>query len=197
MTAQAEDYLWVTRSFPDFAVSHCVTTVVGKGPTEVLRSLGVTDSFVLDGMTAVEDRVADLWSEYDGRQLLVSAVEMNGSTLLVEPNGYVGVEQASTLSAGSTVVAHYRNVNALYQLIWQQDGRLLLDFDALRPAARTGERVGSVEPLLREAGFTLDDDEGELMVEASFAFAENVTGIRPTAGVLLNSTFTCGVVAGR
>jgi hypothetical protein len=197
MTAQAEDYLWVTSSFPDFAVTYCMTAVVGRGPTEVLRSLGVTDALILDGLPAVEDRVAELWGEYDGRQLLVSAIEVSGSTLLVEPNGYVGVQQASRLSVDTTVVAHYRNVNALFQLVWAEDGRLLLDFDALRPDARTGERSDSVEPLLRQAGFTLDDDEGVRTVEASYAFAENVTGIRPTADLLLNSTFTCGIVMGK
>jgi hypothetical protein len=197
MTVGAEDYRWVARSFPDFAVAHCVTVIVGRTPAQVLVSLGATDVFELVGLTAVEVRAADLWHEFDGRWLLVAALSIDDSTLMVEPNGYVGVEVAARLSAGTTVVSHYRNVNALYQVVWVEDGRLLLNWDPFRPNARQGDRAISASPVLQASGFAFreDDEADELLVEASFAFAENVTGLRPTVGVLQNGTFSCAVVA--
>jgi hypothetical protein len=197
MTVRAEDYRWLARSFPDFAVAHCVTVVVGRSPAQVLLSLGLSDVFDVVGLTAVEARAVDLWREFDGRQLLVAAVAMDNSTLMLEPNGYVGIEAAAKLSAGTTVVSFYHNVNALHQLMWVEDGRLSLDWDPLRPNARRGDRAISASPVLQASGFAFaeDDDADGLLVEASFAFAENVTGVRPTAGVLLNATFRCGIVA--
>jgi hypothetical protein len=192
--ATAEGYLWVERSFPDFAVAHCVTVIAGRSPTQVLASLGVTEAFELAGLTAAETRAGEMWRDHDGRQLLVAVVAIDGSSLMVEPNGYVGIGAAGMLSAGTAVVAHYRNVNALHHLVWVKDGRLLLDWDPFRPSSRHGDRAISASPLLRASGFAFGEDADELLVEAAFAFTENVTGVRPTAEVLMNAVFECGVV---
>jgi hypothetical protein len=51
---RADDYRWVARSFPDFAVAHCVTVIVGGSPDQVLVRMCANDALELAGLTAVE-----------------------------------------------------------------------------------------------------------------------------------------------
>jgi Family of unknown function (DUF6461) len=197
MTAVDEDYLWFGLEFPELAEAYCVTLVEGLAPAMVLHRFGATVENHLTGVDEVRRQAFAAWDHYRGDRMLVAATAVEGWTLVVEPNGYLGVteECAIAVSHGTRLVSHFRNVNAVDHFYWIEDGQVRLYFEPLFAYYRTGTAAESAADAMRSVGFDLSDTEDRdigLHTEATFALAEHITGIRLTPEQLRHATYVCG-----
>ncbi|MFJ7130386.1 DUF6461 domain-containing protein [Streptomyces sp. NPDC098101] len=201
MTKTAADYAWFEDDFPDIAEAYCFTLVRGLSPTEVTARLGGRSEAPLRGVTAVVDAA---FAQYDleaGDRQLIAMVPVGDWTLLIEPNGYLGVteEQALPASAGTSWISHFTNINALGTFLRAEDGVLRLCFDPVFPEDRWGTAPDELLGVMEQIGFHFDDDddddpETDLSAPAGFALAEHLTGVAVTPTLLRDTTFTCATV---
>ena len=197
----AADYAWVGERFPDYAAGYCLTLVRGLTPAAVLSRLRARPEPGLTSLAAMFMPSLRLWdadAPDSGTQSLIGVTAVPGSewALGIEPTGFLGVteEAAVPLSAGTTLVSHYRNFSAGGWFLWIEDGDVRLRFDPLDPAWREGSSPDALVAVMRQVGFDLDPDgETEHPAEASFALAEYLTGMRVTAGLLDDSAYQCGI----
>lgn len=197
MTAHATDYRWFSEAFPGLREAYCLTLVEGVSPEELLRRAGAGPAGHHTGASELVEAAYDVWDEYDGDRLFIAATPLGGWALAVEPNGYLGITAPvlAALSAGTRLVSHFRNVNAVDHFHWQRDGHNLLHFEPLFPARRDGSEAGAAAGIMREAGFDLtegDQHDHTLHTEAAFALAERLTGVRLTAELLESAAFVAG-----
>ncbi len=196
----ARDYGWVKGRFPGLAEAYCVTLVRGVAPGALLERLGADDlGKVVVGAEDLTEWAYDLWDEEDGDRLPVGVSAVGEWTLMVEANGYVGVTEklVGPASAGTTLVSHFVNVNAVDHFQWYEDGDLRLTFEPLFPFNRSGSDPDGLVDAMREAGFDLSDGEDREYRhggEAAFALAERITGVRLTAELLGSARYICGLV---
>ncbi|MEW2358450.1 DUF6461 domain-containing protein [Spirillospora sp. NPDC029432] len=198
MAPTAADYAWFDERFPDLAEAYCFTLVRGLTPAQVLARLGArTGGPQVKGVEALSRLSYDTYPERAGNELVVGVTPVGGWALAVEPNGYIGVseEAAVPLSAGSRLVSHSTNVNAVGNFFWVEDGDVRLTFEPLFPSSRWGGTPDALLGEMREAGFDLQDgDDANLDCgAAAFALAERLTGVRITPEILTDSTFLCGL----
>ena len=201
MTAAAEDYLWFERDFPGLAEAYCITLVEGLAPATVLERFGGTAETQLTGVDELSRLAFAVWDRHQGDRLLVGATAVGNWTLVVEPNGYLGIseELAVEVSRGTTLVSHFRNVNAVDHFYWIDDVRVRLYFEPLFAYYRTGTDAASAADTMRSVGFDLsdaDDRDYELHTEAAFALAEHITGVRLAPDLLRFANFVIGYAPG-
>ncbi|MFD0852608.1 DUF6461 domain-containing protein, partial [Actinomadura adrarensis] len=127
---------------------------------------------------------------------LVAVTEAGGDwALAVEANGYLGVTEDAIvpLSAGTRLVSHFCNVNALDRFCWVEDGEIRTTFEPLFPSHREGTAPDELLKPMRAAGFNLEGSNAENAPFSAFALAEHLTGVRVTAKLLRESHFQCGL----
>ena len=197
MTATAADYAWFDEHCEDLAGAYCLTLVQGLTPEQVVDRLGGRDTVRLTGL---RELVAH---QRDARGVAVTAVA--GWALIVEVGGTLGVtdEVAVALSAGTTLVSHFRNVDAVDRFLFVCDGDVRLDFEPMFPTTREGSDPDGLLREMEQAGFDLADEDVDdlddlefVHSEAAFALAERLTGVRLTAE-LLNSAAYLGAAVSR
>lgn len=194
--ATARDFRWFGKEFESLGVAYCFSYLRGVSADEALSRFGVTSrrlTLTLDELEerAYEEMGPDCSYSYPG------ALELDGWTLLVEPNGWVGTsgvgERAST---GSELITHFVNVNSVSRFGWVVDGDLRVGFEMLLPQDREGSRPDALVNQMRAAGFDPDGDDDtevdDLWQEAGFALAADLTGVELTAQLLTSATFLCG-----
>lgn len=196
MTATFDDYLWFEQMFPDLSEAYCITLVQDVTPAGLLDRFGVVgDRVDRIGVGELIDPSYAVWEAHDGDAQLVSATAVGDWALAVESNGYLGVteELLGRLSAGTRLVSHFRNVNAVDRFYLVDDGRIRLDFEPLFAWYRSGCDADGYVDLMQAVGLRMEQD-GDIgdPSAAAFALAEAITGIRLTAELLQQSTFTCG-----
>lgn len=196
------DYTWFPAQLPALSEAYCLTLVKRLSPMEVLHRFGASEQSRLTGVDALLRPAYEVWERHDGDQLFVAvtAVGEGGGgdwTLAVEPNGYLGVteEVVIPLSRGTTVVSHFRNVNAVDRFSWVEDGDVRLSLEPLFPENRYGRDADRLVEVMQRVGFVFDEDEDDDLHpgEAAFALAEHLTGVRLTPQLLESATFSCGV----
>lgn len=201
MTATSSDYRWIADWHRGLLLdAYCLTFVKGLTPTEVLDRLGVRERTRLLGAGTVVDPAYDAWDAHDGRELFVAVTEAEDWAVMFEANGFIGVTHPimTSVSAGTATVGHYRNVNALDQFLWLEDGEVVLHFEPLFPSQRDGTRADDLVPEMRAVGFDLREGEDRTFsnhTEAAFALGELITGVRVTPAFLDEATFLGGLVS--
>ncbi|MFE3327584.1 DUF6461 domain-containing protein [Streptomyces sp. NPDC059176] len=195
MTKTGADYAWFESDFPDIAEAYCFTLVRGLSPAEVASRLEGRPETPLRGIDAVVDAA---FAQYDlerGDRQLVAMTTVGSWTLLIEPNGYLGVteDRAVPASAGARWVSHFVNVNAVGTFLWAEDRVLRLCFDPLFPEDRWGTSPDELLDVMQRIGFPLEEEppETDLSSPAAFALAEHLTGVAITPTLLQDTTFTC------
>ncbi|MFE4628911.1 DUF6461 domain-containing protein [Streptomyces mirabilis] len=119
-------------------------------------------------------------------------------TLLIEPNGYLGVteEKAQPTSAGTRWVSHFVNINGLDSFLWAEDTAKRLTFEPGLPDHRWRTTPDELLDAMHPSGFQFWDETSDtaepLATEAAFALAEHLTGGRITPDLLQDTTFVCG-----
>ncbi|MFG1906722.1 DUF6461 domain-containing protein [Kribbella sp. NPDC048928] len=194
----AEDYAWFEGTALSYA--YCMTLVRGVGAAEALSRINgeVVDRSA--GLTAFIKYAQDNspWFGREDQRLVIGATELDGWTLLLESNGFLGVttEVIQPLSDGTRVVSHYCNVDAEDRFCWMEDGELRVRFEPLFPYRRDGAEPDSlIEPML-DLGFDLRDNEDrnyDNHTAATFALTEHLTGIRITQELLDGANYLCAL----
>ncbi|MFJ9448396.1 DUF6461 domain-containing protein [Kitasatospora sp. NPDC101235] len=149
MSDHTPDHSWFRTLYPSLQDAYCLTLVEGVPPGELLGRAGAESGPRLTGVDAVCEAAEDLEAETDGERMLIAAADPAGWTLVVEPNGYLGVREESIAAwADTTLVAHFRNVNAITRFCWYADGTTRLHAEDMAPRphrrSRTGLRPGPV-----------------------------------------------------
>lgn len=199
-TTTAADYAWLQEQYEPLMEAYCVTLVEGLGPEELLRALRAEPRtpVAVTGVGGLAEPAHDLFQ--DGDALFVGVAPVDGWSLMVEYNGYLGVTDKAMLpvSRGRSVVSHFLNVNAVDRFTWYQDGTVRLHFEPLFAYHRDGSHPDALLTEMREAGFDLSDDQDEDPdyeghTEAAFALAHRITGIRLTPELFASAEFVCGL----
>ncbi|HWD78252.1 MAG TPA: DUF6461 domain-containing protein [Kribbella sp.] len=193
---KAEDYSWFQQTVVSYA--YCLTLVRGLDATEALRRIEGEPGQLVSGLPAFVDFAQRNfpWSGASDQRFCVGATELQGWTLLLESNGFLGVttEVIQPLSDGTRVVSHYRNVDAEDRFCWMEDGELRVRFEPLFPYHRDGSEPDSLVDVMLQVGFDLRDDEDrdyENHTEAAFALAEHLTGVKLTRETLESADYLC------
>ncbi|WP_198545927.1 DUF6461 domain-containing protein [Actinacidiphila yeochonensis] len=114
---------WMSALMDDTA--YCVTLVRDVEPAEALRRLLGDDTVIHDG-TWRDLRALSTDPDADWKDAFAAAFRVGGHTLLVEENGWAGVNRPE-LSAGTFAVACFRNINALSSFVVLRDGAIVAD----------------------------------------------------------------------
>ncbi|KKZ75059.1 DUF6461 domain-containing protein [Streptomyces showdoensis] len=198
MTKTAADYAWFENDFPDIGEAYCFTLVRGLSPAELVSRLGGRPEAPLQGISDVVDAAFAQYDLEEGDRGLVAMTTVGAWTLVIEPNGYLGVTEERVLpaSAGASWVSHFVNINGVGTFLWAEDQVLRLCFDPMFPEDRWGSGPDDLLDVMERIGFHFEDDdpETELSSPAAFALAEHLTGVAITPTLLQATTFTCATV---
>ncbi|MGX1270832.1 DUF6461 domain-containing protein [Streptomyces phaeoluteigriseus] len=197
MTATTADYTWFEEGFPELAQAYCFTLVRGLAPAEILRRLQGREEPALTGVEEiVEAAFARL--ELDRARQLIAMTPVGDWTLMIEPNGYLGVDEGTALpaSVGTSWVSHFVNINGVDSFLWAENGTKRLAFEPGLPDHRWGTTPDEHLEAMHRIGFQFwaetSDTAENLSEPAAFALAEHLTGVRITPELLHATTFTCG-----
>lgn len=199
MTATAADYLWFEKNFSELSNAYCITLVRGISPTDLLHRLDGREEPSLTGVDEADEAAYDLLSADDSRQLLAMSA-VGDWTLMIEPNGYLGVseEWALPASAGTRWVSHFVNINGLDAFLWAEETTNRLWFEPLFPDHRWGTTPDDLLQPMHDIGFQFGAETSDtancLAGPTAFALAEHLTGVRLTPELLHETTSFCGSV---
>jgi hypothetical protein len=192
------DYAWFENDFPDIAEAYCFTLVKGLSPAEVVSRLEGRSEAPLRGIAAVVDAAFAQFDSAESDRQLVAMAAVGAWTLLVEPNGYLGVTEERVLpaSAGTSWISHFVNINGVGTFLWAEDQVLRLCFDPMFPDDRWGTAPDELLNVLQRIGFHFGEEtpETDLSSPAAFALAEHLTDVAITPELLKETTFTCATV---
>ncbi|GIM97190.1 DUF6461 domain-containing protein [Paractinoplanes toevensis] len=176
--AVADDYRWFFP-VPDFGQGYCFTWVRDLTPPQVIKRLGGRELERINWKQLVESGDGQQGTAY---RYFIGITRVGDWSLIVEDNGDLGVTDrlVRPLSAGTTVVGHYRGADGHGRFLQLTDGRVELDFDPAAPA--------TVTAAMSAVGFAPGIDAGTSMA-ASFALAERLTGQQMTQSLLISSTY--------
>jgi hypothetical protein len=198
MTKTGADYAWFEDDFPDIAEAYCFTLVRGLSPAQVMSRLVGRPEAPLQGISAVVDAAFAQYDLEEGDRQLVAMTTVDGWTLLIEPNGYLGVteERAVPASAGTSWISHFVNINGVGTFLWAEDQVLRLSFDPMFPEDRWGTEPDELLDVMERIGFHLHEGtpERDLSSPAAFALAEYLTDVTITSALLQDTTFACATV---
>ncbi|MFE5492061.1 DUF6461 domain-containing protein [Streptomyces virginiae] len=199
MATTAADYMWFEEDFPDLAESYCVTLVHDVPPDELLHRLDGQSESEVTGITALVDTAFDLCGPSTTRTYF-GMTTLGPWTLMIEPNGWHGVNEKKALpaSAGTRWISHYDNANANNDgsFLWAENTEVQLHFELRDADYRSGTCADDLLEVIRHLGFTFPEEPSEtdddLAVPAAFALAEHLTDLRITSALLRDTTFICG-----
>lgn len=203
MTVTAADYAWIEEDdLGLISQGYCITLARGLTAPQFLSRLSaraapaVTGFLDLCEASYVSSGHDELMEQHVG---VISASGDGGLWAVgVQVNGYIGVteELVVPLSAGTAVVSHYQNINAVDQFYWIEDRIIRLDFEPLFPSSRQGSTPDVLLQDMTEVGFDLSDDGDNVgqNTASAFALAERLTGVRITISLLQDATYECGIV---
>jgi uncharacterized protein DUF6461 len=149
--------------------AYCVTVIHDIAPDEALRRLGADPSQVTTGTWIDLQERADL--EDAEPNMAVAAFALGPHTLLVEDNGYRGVD-APELSEGTFAVSCSMSVNAHTGFMVHRDGETVDDLES-------GDEVTDPE-LLRALAEMGSDDPQDTAFEHDIELLCRTAGVRPT-----------------
>ncbi|MGI5165694.1 DUF6461 domain-containing protein [Spirillospora sp. CA-253888] len=203
MHPTATDYTWFDELFSgDLAEAYCLTVALRLSPEEYLRRLDAEVTGRWEGVAGMADHALEI----EGRSFVAVTLcesALGPAVLAVEPNGYLGVTEdvMATVSAGTTAVSHFRNINWLDGFLWTEDGRIRLRFEPYLSSECVGSVPDELVAQMRESGFDLrpglSDEELGPYSAAAFALAERIGGVRVTPDLLAGSAYLCGTVRSR
>ncbi|MDF2704581.1 DUF6461 domain-containing protein [Nonomuraea muscovyensis] len=190
MIATPGDYAWFSyERFPELAEAYCFTYVRGLAPEQlVVRLGGQPEDFT--PMTLEEVIETRHRSSYD--IAFLGATTIGGWVFIVEPNGGLGVDERiiTSLSAGTRLVSHFRDVEGVEYFYWSEDGEIRFCFIADEGYSE------EVPDEVVDAMQRIDADYRHLYPSdgPAFLLTEYLTGITLTPELLEGSTYLCGVI---
>ncbi|WP_370088738.1 DUF6461 domain-containing protein [Streptacidiphilus sp. MAP12-16] len=196
MTATAADYLWFQQRFPELASAYCITLVRDVAPAELLHRLDGQEQPTVTSLDAIVRAAVALGDSRRGADQLVAMTRVGSWTLMIEPNGSLGVteEIAGPASTGTRWVSHYHRVNDVDTFLDYTDTAMQTIFESPVSEHGLGGTPAEITASLQEMGFNFGDPlpETDLSAPAAFALAEVLTGVKLTPNLLDQATFYCG-----
>ncbi|MGW6499984.1 DUF6461 domain-containing protein [Nonomuraea angiospora] len=192
MIAAPGDYAWFSyERFPELAEAYCFTYVRGLAPEQlVVRLGGRSEEFT--PMTLAELIETRHRNSYD--TTFLGATTIGDWVFIVEPNGGLCADERiiASLSAGTRLVSHFRDVEGVEYFYWSEDGRVRFCFIA--DEGYSEEVPDEVVEIMQR----IDADYRHLCPGdgPAFLLAEHLTGITLTPELLEGSTYLCGVIPG-
>ncbi|MFD4523454.1 DUF6461 domain-containing protein [Streptomyces sp. NPDC058470] len=205
----AHDYAWI-RSSPLFRhaleAGYTLTLVRDVAPGAVLRVMEAEPQGVCTGVDPLIGRQYELLdaTDYRDASFIAGAFTVPGESgdwtvVLRFDGGGMRPRFVEALSSkGGRAVVHSSNGGKPIDLFhWYEDGKLRTTFEW--PTAREGSAPGTLNPVMREVGFDLSDDEGDTGAPvdtkaAVLALAERLTGVRVTEELLRDAEYQLGQV---
>ena len=174
----------------------------GLKPQEVIKRLGGEELERVDWLQLVGSGDGQQFSAAD---YFVGIALVGEWALLVEDSGTLGTTDALVvpLSAGTTLVSHYRNAAGHGRLLVLENCAVRLDFDPSDPLVRGGSGTVSLAPVIDAAGFGYAESIGPAgesahyrtyCMEAAFALTERLTGVPMTLELLTSLTYRLTLV---
>ncbi|SDS57615.1 hypothetical protein SAMN05216371_0192 [Streptomyces sp. TLI_053] len=184
MSDHTHDHSWFRTHYPSLQDAYCLTLVEGVPAGELLRRAGALSGPWVTGIDAVCEAAENLEAETGGERMLVAVADLaDGWTLVLEPNGYLGVHEETIAAwADTTLVSHFRNVNASTRFCWYANGTARLRTEDMAPGT-----VSAAVPDFDPAPYP---DRTEL----ALALAEHLTGVHLTPELLEGTPFATGTV---
>ncbi|HEX6777734.1 MAG TPA: DUF6461 domain-containing protein [Ktedonobacterales bacterium] len=170
--------------------AYCVIFVRGLDKAELLRRLGGDPSAARLARSTDCDVLEELRQQFDH---VVQVGWCDGWAFAYEWNGLPPApEVLCALSAGTAAVSVYRNVNAVTNFCFAEDGTLVADFDPIHARDQWfwAQASPQVQALLYQAGITPKGSEEAEDEEDDdyFDFVEAMHALAEAAGVLLDRT---------
>ena len=169
--------------------------IKGLAPAEYLARLGADPQGNVEGFDDYTDRDFEFLDTWNDRSM-VGAASVDGLdgewTLAFELNGIVGIDERlmGAASAGTEIISHYCNINALKYFSWWKDGELRTRFEW--PTDRSGTTPDALANAIAQVG--MHEGTSQDRIAEYFALAELLTGVRVTADLLDNATYATGIV---
>jgi hypothetical protein len=157
------EYAWIDR-----VDALTLTLIQGAGLREVGEALGFDWSS--ERLVTFDDAFEDL--DPEGWDYPVQVGELDGWTVVVEPNGFLlaDEEKLAALSSDGAAVSAFRNINAQSRFILARRGGIVRSFDPVIP-----DYEPDGEPLPEESGLSFGADGDP--TPASLVLLERVTGV--------------------
>ncbi|GAA2859955.1 DUF6461 domain-containing protein [Nonomuraea rubra] len=190
MIATPGDFAWFSyERFPELAEAYCFTYVRGLTPERLVARLGGRPE-EFTPMTLEKLIEASYRNGYD--TAFLGATTVGDRVFIVEPNGGLGADEEiiTSLSAGTRLVSHFRDVEGLEYFYWSENEKLRFWF--LADEGYAEEVPDEVLEIMRR----IDTGQGLLHPSdgPAFVLAERLTGITLTPELLEGSVYLCGVI---
>lgn len=153
--------------------------VRGVEPLDALRLIGGLPDTLAQ---RTPEQIGQLHTYEHGYPEVVSALALGEWTMLLQPTGFWLVHLVDALSRGTEALAVLRHDYASPSFDHAMDGTVVTAFNLNYPDQRHGTDPDRLLPLMRQAGFDPDDDEGqyEQAISRALRLAELITGVLPT-----------------
>jgi hypothetical protein len=167
---------------------YCVTVIQDVTPDEALRRLGARDDEISTStwpelLERASYEEADFYAN-----IVVAAFALGPHTMLVEDNGWEGVNRPD-LSAGTFAVSAYCNINAFTSFVVSRDGVVLASLEELAVSSASGADPGVLTEALLEMGIhdpdAFDEDEENFLNDLELL--RRLTGVTPTVADVTGS----------
>lgn len=195
MTAQPDDYAWFPAATGELANAYCITLIRAVAPDAVLTRLRGKDFRTVHGSDELVQMVGDRDA---GDHALVGVTEVRGWSLMVEPNGFIGVSSrySKPLSANTLLVAHYLDVNLRDEFVVAEDGVITASLEPSAPDVRRGPKADEIAETMAAVGYDLTgaSEPGDRFELLAFALAEELTGVRLRERDVVAADYLCGYV---
>jgi hypothetical protein len=148
-------------------------------PLDALRRIGGLPDTLAD---RTPEQIGELHHYEHGYPEVASALALGDWTVLLQPTGFWLAHLGEALSRGTEAITILRHDYASPRFSHAADGKLLTTFHLNYPDHRDGTDPDRYLPLLRQAGFDPDDDEGQYgeAVSRALRLTELITGVAPT-----------------
>ena len=176
--------------------AYCLTIITDLAVDDLIALLPSARVVDTCDHATLDDRGMDIFGDVGGGAGLV---QVGGSVVMFEPNGYCGVttDLMAPASVGRTVVSDYLGGHGVSTFQWYVDGQLRTQFEPPMADGREGTTPDDLVPLMRAIGgfpIDLDDPEDDRRFDlpyrqATLALMEALTGVRVTLELLRDSTF--------
>ncbi|WP_455713697.1 DUF6461 domain-containing protein [Streptomyces uncialis] len=160
MTTRPTDYRWFEERFPELAESYCITLVHAVPPSELLLRLGTRAEPSRTGIPELVEAAYDFCPPSGGTRSLMGVTGIGAWSLVIEPNGWHGVDEQKALPASLATrwVSHYSSVNNSGMFFWAESTELRLQFSLADASRRKGSHLDEHLNTIRRLGFEFPEE---------------------------------------
>lgn len=193
------DYEFLREDFEGWLLNGaCITLLHGMQASELLTALGST---VPPSSVVGYEEMNLAWTGAEGFFVGVADLDSDWALVIETAAGYMGITAAviGPVATNHDVVSIY-GTDGMMRIVWWEEAIEVVTFDPSDFELDTpwnGADPRRIVPIWDAVGpgETINDpDRGWLLIQAMFAVAESITGVRLDANTLNNSIFHLGLI---